>query len=449
MNIFLPQNFNPAKDIVNYNPKWREKYLWFLHTIIDEGFKRENDFHGYVNLLSEIVQDYLGSAYYKKIIENLRLSGIVEINPAYSTQKGFAKSFRLSDRFSQGVRIESFIGGKANDYIKKLRKWRLQMVNNIPNDPVYLQLWKNIQELSIDVKGATKYVNDNKAIFTSEELGARLWCIQNFETGNLHFVVDPKTGRVYNNLTNMPRDLRKFLYRGTEPLIQIDVSNSQPFLFCPLLQPYWEDYQEKMRPYFDSRENYNSFAMLAGIEPDVLIEENGHYHRLSYLLHFEIPQDELPDDFKLYIDLTQKGTFYEEFMTYLEAEGFTLPSRDKFKTEFFAQVFYSTYSRKRNRVHEYEEWFHFWMHNVSNAISWYKRVNHADLPILMQKIEATIIMETCNDLMKIIPQPYFLTIHDAIVCEKKDSVQVQKVLLSKFKQLHNLVPTTKVKSMDL
>src|SRR5205085_5921224 len=97
------------------------------------------------------------------------------------------------------------------------------------------------------------------------------------------FIPDPKTGRIYHNIANLPRSLKRFIYNTDNPnelLINLDIKNSQPFLLNPILI--------KKYPRPESR----------------------------------------PPDVELYIGLTSLGNFYEYMM---EALGIPFEDRDKSK----------------------------------------------------------------------------------------------------------------------
>jgi hypothetical protein len=96
-------------------------------------------------------------------------------------------------------------------------------------------------------------------------------------------------GRVHTNLTNLRSDLRQFLtYQGMS-LVNLDLKNSQPLIFASVLN--------------------------------------------------EIYPGDQPPDVKLYIDLVQRGEFYEYVMS---AHGVPVDpeKRAKFKQGLYAQAFY-------------------------------------------------------------------------------------------------------------
>ena len=81
---------------------------------------------------------------------------------------------------------------------------------------------------------------------------------------------------------------------------------------------------------------------------------------------------------------------------------------------------------------------------------WYKSRNndHAELSLLLQKAEADVMIKgACTELLSLKNPPFFLTIHDSIVCEKSRGQEVQKVLLDVFKVQLNLSPKAAIKSL--
>lgn len=73
-------------------------------------------------------------------------------------------------------------------------------------------------------------------------------------TKTFFFKVDAIAGRVHTNITNLSRDLRCFLNYEGKQLINIDISNSQPFLFNILIQEFFKTNQPNSSISF----NYNN-----------------------------------------------------------------------------------------------------------------------------------------------------------------------------------------------
>ena len=458
MHIFLPENFSPEKDVVGYKKIYREKYLWMIHTVIDEFNKNENDFDGYVNLQSEILGHFMGERYYAGIIKQLEKSKIIDINPHYLKDE-FSRSYRLTPQYAnQNIISIPFDSVRAAGYVTKFNNWNQKYLNEIQKVTVYKTLFDNLYKIKFDCKKATLYLRNNVGSYNHDQINSRKWVIEKFSNKDYFFKVDEKTGRAYNNLTSLPREFRQFVsFKGTR-LMQLDIANSQPLLLCTLFEKYWTSYQKFVQLVYSQRKdqelalNMGVFKILNDyrkieIADEEKTEYDGHaaYPAIIYLT--ELPSVKFPSDILQYIDLTQRGKFYDEFMEYLKANGETeVPERSAFKEEFFKRVFFN--SVDRTNTYLYEKWLFKWMPHVLDAIYWYKREDYKNLSNLMQKNEATVIIKNiCAELLALNPVPYFLTIHDSIICNKKHAKKIKQIMLNNYKTLFDLVPTIKIEQL--
>lgn len=446
MHIFLPENFSPEIDIIGYNPNYHEKYLWFIHTLIDESCKNEEEFNGYVNLQSKVIGKFLGEKDYTTVITTLIESQIVERNDKYSAGR-FSKSYRLGEKFlHQRVVTVSFDSGRTKSYWKKQSEIQTKNWRSYSDNTVYHSLLQDLQNVQFDAIGALEFLGIMQDTLTVEQYNSRLTSIQKLQSRNFFFEVSSQTGRVYNNITSLPKEFRNYLSFTNESLVQLDIRNSQPLLFCLLLQPNTKVPRLK---FFESLWDY-----FKTVKTESAVEN-------SY-----------PEDVELYRELTQRGVFYDEFINYLNERGVTgVPSREEFKREFFKRIFFST--GKVN--YRYMQWFREWMPTVMNVISSYKMGSmsiitndgiiesddgtveielqenaHSNLAIKLQQVESkTMLLEVCATIMKeISPAPFFLTVHDAILCEERHADIINEIITRIFLSKHNLRPTIKQEKLD-
>lgn len=438
MHIYLPHGFNPETDIVGYQRKYHEKYCWFIHTVINEAQERRNHYEGYVNLSSNLIGHFLGEAYYTGIIEVLKSSGIIEENSSYSVG-AFSKSYRLLPAYSdRAIEFIPFETSKAQGYIRKLIRWQEQKLAAILENPIYRCLYENLCNVEFNAIEAGEFLNANRSSLSTEEFDSRKIAIRKLATQNYFFTVDENTGRVYNNITSLPREFRKFLRINEEVLSHLDIRNSQPVLFCPLLTDFLTD----------AYENHKALYQDPDLEAGLLVR-NGH------LIFFDpqIPQEaisrEVPADIQLYFELTQEGQFYDRFMQFLQEKGEQdIPPRSEFKEDFFKRVFFSTTARQME--YKYEKWFREWMPNVSYIISWYKRNDYRDLASELQKKESNVMINTVGSkIMELSdPAPFFLTVHDSIICQQGYENTAREIIENSFRECYQLSPTVNVENLE-
>lgn len=435
MKIFLPEGLNLENEIADYEDKYHEKYCWLIHKIIEE-YYNSTHFEGYVNLQSEILGHFLGEKYYTTIIQHLTDSNIIAVNKAYSPNR-FSKSYRLLEKYRERPVISiEFDTPAAKRMVKKLNDWHRKKREAIPDHPVYQLLYENLTRVDFDYDRAAHFLEAQRADLSADQYNARKVAIDQLYHKDFFFTVDPKTGRAYNNITSLPRDFRQFLSYEGEPLIHLDIANSQPLLFCPLLIEYWMSYVASYAVALEEMYNYG---------PDEIFEINGHeFYERNLTAEKNPPTVALPNNIIQYIKHTQAGVFYDEFMNYLKQQGIKdVPSRNVFKEQFFKRVFFST--TERTKEYKYEKWLFTWMPAVSMAIDWHKRFDYKQLSINLQKTESQIMLEgVCQDLIdNTSSDVFFLTIHDSILCLNEDSELAKNLILEVFNKKYNLTPTIK------
>lgn len=406
MKIFKLKNLKYEIDIKGYNLKHSDKYAWIIHLILMKNIVSNDVFYGFVNLQSQILKNYLGDRFYKKILENLSDSGIIEVNDSYEVGS-HSKSYRLTEKYkAAGFESVEFVGKKADKYLKKYNKYISENLKQSGNSELMLHLLNNVKKISIDFVEAKKNVERlyNTGVVTSPFAKCcQEYYIDSIAYANVFFTESAKTGRVYHTIANCNRTIRPYLYYQGEMLVQVDIANSQPVIFCALLRDYVE-----MKGY---TLKYNNKA------------NNYHLYYLQYNIPYVVPFL-LPKDVQLYFELTQQGKFYEFLM---EQFGIPATGRDKFKKDFFEHIFYSKV--KSQLRCSYAKKFKALFPVVHEAILWYKKDSHQNLPIELQKQESQIIIhQVCERIMLEYPEKVIISVHDSIACLERDQEYVYEVM---------------------
>jgi len=123
---------------------------------------------------------------------------------------------------------------------------------------------------------------------------------------DIFYSVDNTSGRFHSNVTNISKKLRPFLRINGEPLANIDISNSQPFLSTILLT------------------NPGKVSWMT---------KNPDFALLLQSLKVSLSQD-----VKKYISLVISGQIYEYLMTEFSKEGLEL-TRDETKLQVLRILF--------------------------------------------------------------------------------------------------------------
>lgn len=129
----------------------------------------------------------------------------------------------------------------------------------IPNTVMsypYLTYWYGTKELHIDEQAAVNYAHTimqdkfNKGIeywdinrdkshgnfvkrkYPLTQYHAALYNINSIALGDYKVSIDTNVHRLHSVITNLQKIYRRFLNYNGAPLVNIDISNSQPYLFC-------------------------------------------------------------------------------------------------------------------------------------------------------------------------------------------------------------------------
>ncbi len=153
--------------------------------------------------------------------------------------------------------------------------------------------------------------------------------------------------RVYCDVTNLKRELRKHIRLAGKKVAAIDIRNSQPLIACILIRNYWLN-----------------------------------------------KQGSLPEDVVRYQAACENGSFYDEFM-----KALNLPDelRSQFKEDFFGKVFFSMVIEKDNLLKSMfiEQYPSVWEMACDEKGGLYSR-DYADFANKLQKVEATIMFDGVN-----------------------------------------------------
>ena len=221
MKIFVPKNLDLKlpEDL----KKYEDYCYYFLHLIFIGKYlqKRENN-QGYVQFKARYLQNILSWRRWK-IVKNILLEKkVIQCDNKYKIgQKSYG--FKFSSE------IVDF--SKVNIYNKNLEKTIITTDKKIHKETditKYLKKW--LDEIKID----QNLKNEQLFKVKDQDRFMRLsMAISEIEDGNIN-LSRCDYGRIHTNITYSPKELRKCLLINNKPLIEVDISNCQPLLFCYL-----------------------------------------------------------------------------------------------------------------------------------------------------------------------------------------------------------------------
>ncbi|PJB57380.1 MAG: hypothetical protein CO098_11835, partial [Bacteroidetes bacterium CG_4_9_14_3_um_filter_41_19] len=277
--------------------------------------------------------------------------------------------------------------------------------------------------------------------------------IQYLNEGRHHFFVDDRVGRLHTNLTNMQSDVRNFITWKGQPLVSVDISNSQPFLSTLLFKPSFystgKGVGEKMTLFsfsggfsfsFSSSSSYSgsssSFSSgSSGSRPPLMLQKP--------LYHTE------KEDVKLFIDLVKKGQLYDYLSLAFKRElGVELTDRKNIKAAVFQVLF--TDNRFIGQLEAApKRIFRNLFPNVYDLFAAFKKQDSTFLPCLLQKIEARLILDIITKrISKEKPKAPIFTIHDSITTTMDNLDYVKQVMHEELEQHIGIAPNLKVEYWD-
>lgn len=233
--------------------------------------------------------------------------------------------------------------------------------------------------------------------------------------------VDVTSGRFHSNITNMPKMLRKYLRINGEPLVNIDIKNSQPYLSTIIL---------------------TNPSKVSWMTKDPVF---------SMLLQTLKVSDS--EDVKRYIYLVASGKLYEYLRIEFYKEGLAL-SRDETKKQILRILF----SRNRMPMDETNrlarQVFISRFPKVHRIFSKVRGSNRGDsfhsfkrFAILLQRMESFLILDIIlKRIYKEIPGVIAITIHDSIMTGvlTNNVAAVSRIMIEELTRFVGFAPKIKI-----
>lgn len=329
----------------------------------------------------------------RSYVNVLKEGGFIMSDNEY--RRGFKSIYyKLSDDY---LSMPVLLGVPKDELLSK--KISREMKNRKTHDsrlPVHLRKMKTqfkIVDINMDL--ASVWIKENFEESVHAHSLASLNAISDYRT--LYFKRSKTNGRLDTNLTNMKKELRKFVLKG---YVGIDLVNSQPFLLSVIISNLLDNgllCLGWVRNMFIESFGITSFSKIDKIRQNAEIEDLANVES--------------------FLESCSNGTFYEYFMTKFD-NGL---SRDYVK-EIIMMVLYS-----RNKIIESgfipfkddKEIFKNCFPLVYRIIHVLKNKRHNELAIFLQKVESRLFIDViAKKLIDIEIIPF--TIHDSIYVKESD-----------------------------
>ena len=390
----------PSKTILMH------KYQYMLHVIITR-CKQSDEGHCYLN--AQFYRDHIFHDHWNDMLLNLSYLGIIHIG-TYSVGK-----------HSTTITLMKWNIGYMTSHNVKFIKWarveadRRKKFEQVEVTPFTCKYMESLTCLRLTRKDdALVYIDETIADKQTHSYQYHRSCIDDFKESDIRIYKIDEQGRIYHHLTSLPRSLREFFNIKYE----LDISNSHPLLLNHYLVKYYS------------------------IPSNIIREAKAQYHYdvefiSNILKHNEI---DVPLDVLEYIIKTQRGTFYDDFVS-----EFGDMERSEVKKRVFAQVFYSHITD--SYVSKFCKAFIRKSPNVWKVIRAMKVSTNDKLPHTMMKAESLlfrlILKECWNRGYRVV------NLHDALVVfevEANECVTVAELttIIEQVYHRFGLFPSVKV-----
>ena len=282
--------------------------------------------------------------------------------------------------------------------------------------------------------------------------------IDRIDNKDFSFKQDSTAYRLHTNLTNIKSELRNYVKYKGQQIVSVDVCNSQPFKTSTFLGPvFWETdttATAEMVEKILKKGLKPNILTISDILPNVFSDiKSMSCNPFSYTSYIMFPKTgipsvsvAIPDDVQRYIDLCQSGGLYKFLSKEMELEQQGIVDIDGkgvkaavFQVLFTDNKYLGQADAKPKRI--FKELFP----NVYDILFHIKRKDSTVLPIALQTIESTIILDRVAKRISIErPNLFIATIHDSVATIVGNEDYVEQVMREEMMMAIGLEPSFKV-----
>ncbi len=445
LTFVLPASFHPGEFLKT--PKLQSRWddaRYFISLILRKLSRWDVDDLGVVRLHAKHLMAIMYQLTYAAVIKALVDGGVVERFPYQVGQRSFG--FRLSAKFVTDKHVR--MPATDQRLIRRLEKFSDECFEErqARMKDVHHALARQQVRLQIHGNRAREILSGLPQVENQFDCQGVL--VDDIENRDFRMSVG-QFGRVFNNISNLKRELRDELHVGGEKLGYVDLSCAQPAFLAKAMQDASQSVGGVQRPTLIESQSSN-FRVPGFLRTET--EDKGtrqaagrgqgaagcsnYDSSLSEAVHYDSSPSAIQNaDFGLYRSLVQRGELYEVLLADL---GHSI-SRDELKRRFVADVHAK---RKANfRGAEYpsivENKFRERFPTVYRFIRDTNRdgYEHSNLIRLLQRAESSFVIETvAADLLARHPQMFCLTLHDAIYTTAEHLPTVEQAFQRAFEQ---------------
>ncbi len=364
---------------------------------------------------------------YQDYLRYLDNNEILECNDVYEVgvvSKGyrFCEKYLLEPFIEDRITDRKVVGAILNEK-KERERLALEMYP-------HLREWFN--QLEFDYEGAL-----------AKLLSKKPWCnpydrlaLERIRDKAWFFRLDNTAGRLHTNLTNVSKLVRPFLSYKGQSLVALDVANAQPFLATCLLCPDF---------YSESWIVNGPISIHSILTKPTLFGANPQLYReifepmakfLKNRVNHSIHKPKIDD----YSGWVAGGNFYEKC-----AEAFNIETGlATFNRDIMKKTMYIVFYGRNNTADPYKKIFKSLFPIHCKVFYGLKKKAHNHLPILLQAMEAHIVLDRIvGRIASERPDVPLFTIHDCVATIPEHVEYIKEVMLQELYQAVGIRPTLK------
>lgn len=412
---FLPKNLDLKQLLNDHPPEFNYHIDHFVHlcSLLYELPAKKKDMmreDGFVPLHAHLLKKVNNK--YKRYIDYLITHGVIECDNSYIVGEK-SKCYRFAPKYHDIIQPVIITKYTLTKNLKEVHRFNRNMFAKYN----YLYKWFN-DSLMIDCAGAEQklvelYQKDKEVQKRNalHKLNVNLVNLIKLDKKDFYFTVDSTSKRLHTNLTKIKKELRDYITYDRVPLSNIDIQCSQPTLSLCLLEPSF----------------YNTNLKQERVSINTI------YPSLTEILPIQTIADYVSANqskFEAYRELVFND-FYVGMGEILKQHNLNIPNERKNIKEMMYLVLYSSNKFLGGNQGLPKRIFKQLFPEVYEVFKLFKSAGQEHLPILLQQIEATLILDkTAKAISKKEPGMPLYTIHDSIVCPAA-KVEICKEILLK------------------
>lgn len=462
VRVILPVNLRKSK-LLEIKPinldddKWLSGCYHIIHSILQLRFDKRyaHSSWSYVPLSSVILKKILGNLYRSVFIDNLIESGIIECDGKYSIVRHESFGFRLTSRYrDKAPKKRTIVDPGICRAILRFRTKNLVVQKSRLREIAHLARWLTYGKLQLDKEGALEYLElykrrmllelgkrklqpdflqEQKSFINYRYLKAKYHVESWGEDTNI--TVDDAGGRIYSPVSSIMSPLRNFLTYHGEPLISFDIKNSQPLHFLLIMKPnFWKNLTDKFTLCMLDEDLYNNIKKEEQISPFFMFQRTLESAVIARSMNPKFQS--LVKTGKLYEFISEK--FAGKFKTSDNIDRFN--TRNKTKQEVLHLMYFNPNAEYSKAALPFQA-FSYLFPKEAAIMSLLKNRDYRDLPVLLQKVEAKVLLHTvCKNVYDINPDIPLITVHDSVITTSRYADILEAILTETYSKLLGFIP---------